>query len=217
MCPKSDDDYYELELDDHNEDDVRSVIDNAVEAVEAVETRHKGEDGSAASAAATAVGVMPVAAPEPAESAELVALRERYLRTMADFENYRKRTDREKEQLRRFAAGDVIRDVLDALDNLERALASSGTIEELKQGLQMVLRQQEEVMRRHGALKIDSLGKPFDPALHEAVMREDSASVAQPTVVAEYQRGYLHHDRLLRPAMVKVAMPSGGKPGDAAN
>lgn len=149
------------------------------------------------------------------------ALQERLLRTLADFDNFRKRTEREKETLKRFAVSNVIKDLLAVVDNLERATAASGTIEELKQGLEMVLRQQAEVMKRFGVEPIEAADKPFDPTLHEAVAREDSADVAVPTVIRELQKGYTIHDRLLRPSMVHVAMPvatagSAGGAGSAA-
>jgi molecular chaperone GrpE len=127
---------------------------------------------------------------------------------LADFDNFRKRTERERDNLRRAAAADVLRDMLETADNLERAITAGGSVEELKNGLQMVLRQQEDLFRRHGATRIEAVGKTFDPAIHEAVMREESTEVSSPTVVAEFQRGYLLYDRLLRPALVRVAVPA---------
>ncbi|MEM8996744.1 MAG: nucleotide exchange factor GrpE, partial [Acidobacteriota bacterium] len=143
-----------------------------------------------------------------AASAEAAALKTRLLRTLADFDNFRKRTEREKETLRRFAVSDVLKDVLGVIDNLERAQAASGTIDELKQGLEMILRQQSEVMKRYGVEAIEAIDQPFDPTIHEAVAREDSAEVATATVIRELQKGYMIHDRLLRPSMVHVAMPT---------
>ena len=90
-------------------------------------------------------------------------------------------------------------------------MESSGSTEDLKQGLKMIVRQQEEILRRHGVERVEAVGQAFDPTVHEAVAREESAEVESPTVTKEMQRGYLLHDRLLRPAMVFVAMP-GGKP-----
>lgn len=199
-----DEDIYELDLEANSPSDVETVIENAVEAVAAVEGRHRQETASAATAA-------PAAPPTPAvvpDEENAALMRERWLRTLADFDNYRKRTDRDKESLRRYAAGEVVRDLLDAFDNLERAVASPGSIEELKQGLQMVLRQQTDALRRHGIRRVETVGQAFDPAHHEAVMREESAEVSSPTVSAEFQAGYMLHDRLLRPAMVRVAMPA---------
>lgn len=205
-------DVYELDLDEASSLEVDDVMQDAARAVEAVEDRHRAAADLPADPPAPAAGT--AAAPAAAESGgaggeELVAMRERYLRVLADFDNFRKRTERERDNLRKNAAADVLRDMLETADNLERAITAGGTVEELKNGLQMVLRQQEELFRRHGAIRIESVGKPFDPALHEAVMREESAEVALPTVVAEFQRGYLLYDRLLRPALVRVAVPAG--------
>lgn len=141
-----------------------------------------------------------------AENAEM--LRDRLVRTMADFDNFRKRTEREKADLRKQAAGSVLRDVLEVVDNLERALSASGRLDELKQGVEMILKQQVDILRRHGVERVESVGEAFDPNIHEAVAREEgSADLGGPTVTSELQAGYRHHDRLLRPAMVTVAVP----------
>ena len=214
-----DTDSYELDLDEVSGLEVESVIEDAERAVEAVEDRHRAEGsgsegkgsegkGSEGKGAVSHPEAAPAPAPEAKESDDFVAMRERYLRVLADFDNFRKRTERERDSLRRAAAADVLRDMLETADNLERALSASGSVEELKNGLQMVLRLQEDLFKRHGAVRIEALGKTFDPALHEAVMREESTEVATPTVVAEFQRGYLLYDRLLRPALVRVAVPA---------
>lgn len=199
-----DTDSYELDLDEVSGLEVESVIEDAERAVEAVEDRHRSDGNGAVSPPEAS----PAPMPEAKESDDFVAMRERYLRVLADFDNFRKRTERERDSLRRAAAADVLRDMLETADNLERALSASGSVEELKSGLQMVLRLQEDLFKRHGAVRIEALGKTFDPALHEAVMREESTEVATPTVVAEFQRGYLLYDRLLRPALVRVAVPA---------
>lgn len=209
-----DTDSYELDLDEVSGLEVESVIEDAERAVEAVEDRHRAEGSGAEGKGAEGKGAVsppeasPAPAPEAKESDDFVAMRERYLRVLADFDNFRKRTERERDSLRRAAAADVLRDMLETADNLERALSASGSVDELKSGLQMVLRLQEDLFKRHGAVRIEALGKTFDPALHEAVMREESTEVATPTVVAEFQRGYLLYDRLLRPALVRVAVPA---------
>ncbi len=201
-----DTDVYELDLEESSNLAVDDVMEDAARAVGAVEERHRAE---AADAGATGNGGgAPAPAEAPRENEEAAAMRERYLRVLADFDNFRKRTERERDGLRRSAAADVLRDMLETADNLERAITAGGTVEELKNGLQMVLRQQEDLFRRHGATRIEAVGKVFDPAVHEAVMREESAEVSSPTVVAEFQRGYLLYDRLLRPALVRVAVPA---------
>ena len=146
--------------------------------------------------------------------AELAELRDRSVRTLADFDNYRKRVARERSEERRYAAADLAHDILAVVDNLERALESEGSAEDLKQGVAMIQRQLETVLGRHGVARVAALGEPFDPAVHEAVMRVEDAEVADPVVSGELQSGYKLHERLLRPAMVKVAVPAspGGEP-----
>lgn len=206
-----DTDVYELDLEESSNLAVDEVMQDAARAVE---ERHR----AGAAEAGDGGGNGAVAPPEPKagdakESEDAAAMRERYLRVLADFDNFRKRTERERDGLRRSAAADVLRDMLETADNLERAITAGGTVEELKNGLQMVLRQQEDLFRRHGATRVEAVGKTFDPAVHEAVMREESTEVSSPTVVAEFQRGYMLYDRLLRPALVRVAVPA-ARPAD---
>lgn len=144
------------------------------------------------------------------------ALRDRLLRLQADFDNFRKRTEREKADLRRFAQREVLKDFLEVVDNLGRAHgASGGSADDVKQGVAMILRQLEVLLGRYGVQALDAVGQPFDPTFHEAVGREESSEVDQPTVTAELQKGYVLHDRLLRPAMVQVAMPAPKPSADA--
>ena len=102
------------------------------------------------------------------------------------------------------------------VDNLERALSAGGSADDLKRGVELIARQMQEALRRVGVQEVAAEGAPFDPAVHEAVSREESADVTAPTVIAAFQRGYLLYDRLLRPAMVRVAVPA-EKPGAAAS
>lgn len=144
-------------------------------------------------------------APLQAENAEL---RTRQLRLLADFDNFRKRADRERDERVRFALADPIRELLPVVDNLERALAAQGQLEDLRSGVEMTLRQLGEVLRRLGIEAVPAVGERFDPRVHEAVMSVESPDVAVPTVIDEFQRGYKLHERLLRPAMVRVAVPT---------
>lgn len=231
---KSSDHHYELDLDEHAPADIDEAFKDAVAAVDRVKEvdRPSGGDVEDHAAANQAPAdddqdpETPAGSSEPAGTGsaagqasrtETDGLRERLMRTLADFDNYRKRTEREKQTLRRFANFDVFRDFLGVLDNLERAMESSGSAEDLKQGLRMIVRQHEEILRRHGVEGVKAVGRPFDPTVHEAVAREESAEVEVPTVTREMQRGYLLHDRLLRPAMVFVAMPGGAAADDGGN
>ena len=138
---------------------------------------------------------------------EIADLRDRSVRTLADFDNYRKRSERERRDAVRYAAAAPLGDLLEVVDNLGRALAAGGTADDLKLGVEMTLRQLEDVLRRHGVESVPASGELFDPAHHEAVSRLEDPDVEAPTVVEELQRGYRLHDRLLRPARVVVAVP----------
>ena len=184
--------HFELDLDEHSSEDLNEVIEEAVAAVDLSD--RSGKRGAESSDVERL-------------RAENRALRERLMRTLADFDNFRKRTEREKQSLGRFAIFDVVKDFLPVVDNLERALAASGKLEDLKLGLEMVMKQQGDVLERHGVEMVESVGKAFDPTVHQAVTREESEEVAVPMVKTELQRGYLLYDRLLRPAMVTVAVP----------
>jgi molecular chaperone GrpE len=139
---------------------------------------------------------------------EIADLKERNLRALADFENYRRRSEREREANRRFAVSEVLRDLVAVADNFGLALRAGGSVEDLRQGVGMIQRQFGEVLRRWGLREIEALGQPFDPSQHEAVATQEDASVEQPTVAAEHRPGYWLHDRLLRPSLVEVAIPT---------
>lgn len=195
---------FEINLEDPSASDVDGVIEEAVAAVDSAAARSSGGRTEGMGS----VTKIDAAGDEVAQlRSESQSLKERLMRTLADFENFRKRTDREKEALRRFAIFDVVKDFLGVVDNLERAMAAAGSTDDLKQGLLMVLRQQQDVLKRYGVEPIEAEGKAFDPSVHEAVMREESEDVEVPTVRQEFQKGYLLHDRLLRPSMVTVAVP----------
>lgn len=138
---------------------------------------------------------------------EIADLRDRSMRTLADFDNYRKRAERERRDAVRYAASAPLGDFLEVVDNLSRALAAGGSAEDLKTGVEMTLRQLEDALRRHGVEPVAAAGQRFDPAHHEAVSRLEDPDVEAPVVVEELQRGYRLHDRLLRPARVVVAVP----------
>ena len=138
---------------------------------------------------------------------EIADLRDRSIRTLADFDNFRKRAERERDQARRYAAAEPLRDLLPVIDHFRLALDAGGSADDLKRGLELILRQMEDLLRRHGVREIPALGERFDPSRHEAVAREESPAVGEPTVIEELRRGYQMHDRLLRPAMVRVAVP----------
>jgi molecular chaperone GrpE len=133
-------------------------------------------------------------------------LKDRYMRTLADFDNLRKRTDREKADFFRYAVANVMKDILPVLDNFDRALDHAEQGDEFHKGVLLIYKQLFDVLRKHGLNPIEDEGVSFDPNIHEAVIREENTSVPSHTVVAILQRGYFLHDRLLRPALVKVAV-----------
>lgn len=138
--------------------------------------------------------------------AENQQLKDRYLRTLADFDNLRKRTEREKADFFRYAMAGVLKDMLPVLDNFDRALDHAEEGDEFHKGVLLIYKQLFDVLQKHGLTTIEEVGVTFDPNIHEAVIREEDSSVPSHTVVTVLQKGYFLHDRLLRPALVKVAV-----------
>jgi molecular chaperone GrpE len=200
---------YSLDLDAPQVDDPETVLREAEMWAEQQAARREGE-----AEAQEETAVDPDAVAAEVDSAALDKLheqladyKERSVRALADFENYRKRVERERAENARYAVAEVLRDFIEVSDNLERALEAEGPAEELKRGVEMIVRQVEDLFRRYGVHPVAALGEVFDPTVHEAVMREEQAGLSVPTVIAELQRGYRIHDRLLRPAMVRVGVP----------
>jgi molecular chaperone GrpE len=143
-----------------------------------------------------------------AEPSELDATRDRLLRVTAEFDNYRKRTDRERREMSQRAAEELLTELLPIVDDLERALeADSGAdgATAYRTGVELIHRQLLDLLGRRGVTPIDALGAEFDPHLHQAVASEPADGRADGEVIEEFRRGYRLGERLLRPAMVKVA------------
>ena len=131
---------------------------------------------------------------------------ERLIRTTADFDNYRKRTDRERRGLAEYAAMDLLTDLLPLADDFERALATDAKDgDAFRCGVEIIYKQLLDLMTRRGVTPIDVLGVDFDPTLHQAVAHEPSAAHRDGEIMEELRRGYTLRDRLLRASMVKVA------------
>ena len=133
---------------------------------------------------------------------------DRFLRAQAELENYKRRTQRELAEERRYAALPIVRDLLPVIDNFQRALDAARNSEQasdLVEGLDMVIRQLGETLSRHGMTPIAALGEPFDPNLHEAVQQMPSEDQPPMTVLQELERGYTLHDRVVRPSKVIVS------------
>jgi molecular chaperone GrpE len=139
--------------------------------------------------------------------AERDSLQDRLLRTAAEFDNYRKRIDRERREQSESAATGLLIEILPVVDNLERALQAPSGPEAAgyRAGVELILRQLNDLLRRRGVTAIEALGADFDPRFHQAVSQEASDGHRDGEVMEEMQRGYMLGDRLLRPAMVKVA------------
>ena len=135
---------------------------------------------------------------------ELERAEDAYKRVLAEYANYKRRTDQEKENLGAFTRAETLKALLPALDNLERAVAAPAG-DEYKTGVDMTIRQLMEILKNLGLEEIVADGAPFDPEIHNAVMREDADGIEPETVTAVFQKGYRLGDRILRPAMVKVA------------
>ena len=138
------------------------------------------------------------------------ALQDRLLRSAAEFDNYRKRMDRERRELSEFASADVLMDLLPIIDNFERALQApaGGDADAFRKGIELIHKQMTDLLRKRGVKPVEALGADFDPNFHQAVIHEVSADHREGEVMQEMQRGYMLGDRLLRPAMVKVAKSS---------
>jgi molecular chaperone GrpE len=181
-----------------------SVLEEALKSVD----RHAGDPDPAAPSVEVEAPGPDLAAEVKRLEGELAAEHDRLLRTAADLDNFRKRTAREREEASRHAAGPVVKDLIPAIDNLERALAAAPADDPLADGVRMVLRQVEEALARHGVEPRSALGEPFDPAVHEALATVAASGAAPGTVVAQHGRAWLQHGRLLRPALVAVAAPA---------
>jgi len=142
---------------------------------------------------------------------EIKQLQDRILRMAAEMENTRKRLEREKSECISFANEGMIRGLLPVIDNLERAVQhgeDDATCQGLLEGVRLTLKSFGEVLGKFGCVPFDAVGKTFDPNFHEAVMQQESSEHPEKTILQELQKGYMLHDRLLRPAMVIVSKAS---------
>ena len=133
------------------------------------------------------------------------ALNERYLRLMADFQNFKRRTEKEKSDIYAFANEKLIGELLNVIDNFERALAAGNAEDNFYKGMEMILKQLLGVIEKAGASEIKALGEDFDPNFHNAIMMEDSSEYESGKVTGVLQKGYVLNNKVIRPAMVKVA------------
>jgi molecular chaperone GrpE len=177
---------------------VESVMERTPDAQDSLPAETDGEIESAVAEAGEDSG-------REAENAEL---KNRLLRIAAELDNYRKRAAREKEDMQKFAGEGVIKDFLSVADNMENALShidKTTDVATLRTGVQMTLKSFMDILKKKGVTPFDSIGQPFDPAVHEAVQTIPSENVPAGSVVSEVRRGYKMQGRLLRPALVVVS------------
>ena len=217
----------EIETTEESTVDDSSEIDVTAEAMaEANEAIAEEVDAQADSDAQAENDESDESTPEVVESAnsdDVKADRDKYFdqwrRAQAELENYRKRVQREAELAAKFASLPLIRDLLPALDNVSRtvlAAEQSSNVDELVQGLQMVLKQFDDIFARHSATPIKAVGEMFDPNLHEALQQVPTDEHPPMTVIQELERGYLLDDRVIRPTKVLVAAPLPEAPSEEA-
>lgn len=133
---------------------------------------------------------------------------QRYLRAQADFDNFRRRTQKEKEELAQYASMKLIDQLLPVVDNFERAIAASASnsdYESLAKGVDMIFRQLTQTLEAEGLKPINAVGEPFNPEFHQAIMQVESDEYEEGIVVEEVQKGYMLKEKVIRPAMVKVS------------
>ena len=181
------------------------------------ETEKSTEESKLENSAGNSGDDQPANAKASAQSVEMplqAALTERdaflqkWLLAVADLDNYRRRVQKESELDRRFAALPLARDLLPALDNLRRALDSAKNgddVNQLAQGVQMVSKQFDDILARHSVVPINAVGQPFDPNLHQALQQRPAPDKPPMTVLAECERGYTMHERVVRPTTVIVS------------
>lgn len=175
-------------------------------------TTEPAEEGMAAEAGEE---VDELAGEDPLEAAKREAgdYYDRLLRLSAEFENYKKRASRELSDFRKFANETIIKDLLGVIDNLERALTSAvdqeGSAGSIAEGVDLTLKEILKILEKNGVTVIAAEGENFDPTFHQAVMQQEAPDQPPNTVVQELQKGYLLHNRLLRPSMVAVSKAAG--------
>ena len=169
-------------------------------------------DGAAVESESAAGSEIPAGTGAPVSRAEFDQLKaerdqlvERIARLQAEFENARKRAERERLEFRDYATGTVVDQFLPVLDNFELALKSEGTAEQMRSGVSLIVKQMEDVLKQMQVSPVPTVGEPFDPRVHEALGSVDRDDLPDQHVAEEIRRGYKIRERLLRPAMVRVA------------
>lgn len=203
-------------LNNEHKDAVQDTVTEETMEETLENTPNSGESGSAEEAVNPEQEIPVTDSADEAGSAELEKLQaevlehqQRALRVQADFDNFRRRTQKEKEDLGKYASSKLITELLPVIDNFERALQASEEnpeFESFSKGVNMIFRQLESVLATEGLTAMKSVGEPFNPEYHQAIMQVESDEYEEGIVVEEVQKGYMLKDKVLRPAMVKVSM-----------
>lgn len=138
--------------------------------------------------------------------ADRADLQDRLLRQRAEFDNYRRRADRERSEYLQYAAMDLVREILPVLDDFERALKHETADQDYAKGVELIYQRLAESLKKMGLEPVESGGRQFDPNLHQAVQRVETDDAEDQSILSEFQKGYNFRGKLLRPAMVKVAV-----------
>lgn len=180
--------------------DTEDIKKDAAPEEEAQETAAESEENKDAAEEQQNDKSEEAAKKEPEEDSDT-----RYMRLMADFQNYKKRVEKEKKDLYSYANEKLVTELLEVLDNFERALDQEGQGDSFKEGMEMIFKQLSDVLKKSGLAEIPALGEEFDPNFHNAVMSEETDEYESGTVSGVMQKGYTLNGKVIRPSMVKVA------------
>ena len=146
--------------------------------------------------------------------AERDEFKDKYLRGLAEIDNFRTRMKKERDEFQKYVLSQVLLDLLQIYDNLERALKAKTSEHEkgIISGVEMIRKQFLDLLKKYQVLEIEALGRAFDPAFHEALSKEERVGINAPVVIEVYQKGFTYQDKLLRPALTKVAIPPAAEP-----
>ena len=169
------------------------------------EEKAEGPEAEAQEAEKPEKGEKPEKAEKNEKDPEEEALNTKYLRLMADFQNYKRRTEKEKSDIYAFANEKIVSELLNVIDNFERALDAGNEGDSFVEGMNLIFKQLQGVLEKAGVVEIEALGHEFDPNFHHAVMTEDSEEYESGKITAVLQKGYLLNNKVIRPSMVKVA------------
>ncbi|MGN7453547.1 nucleotide exchange factor GrpE [Paenibacillus pasadenensis] len=200
-------------------DSKKNTIDEQTSAEDILDADQETAEQAAAAAGGEPIEAEPQAAEEagqaPEEDARYAELarqaeehQQRLLRVQADYDNFRRRTAKEKEELGQYASAKLLTQLLPIVDNFDRAIAAAaggGDAESLAKGVDMIFRQLQGVLEQEGLKPMEAVGQPFNPEFHQAVMTVESDEHEEGIVVEELQKGFVLKDKVLRPAMVKVS------------